>query len=198
MASQVDSELSDLFSGDVEDFDFQLSMPSSPSLATQLQGPNFTASSQASSEAGSSRLTRGLSVSNQKAKGRTSQVWNHCSFPPDAIVHNARGKSIWQCKYCFTILQEKGGTGHMITHLREKCKINLQTSHEARIERYQQGIEESFRNVINQNPDYKRRRLNTTTYTESVDPSILEDLYVKWITSCGVSFNMVGREEFRS
>jgi hypothetical protein len=170
MASQVDSELSDLFSGDVEDFDFQLSMPSSPSLATQLQA-NFTASSQASSEAGSSRLTRGLSVSNQKAKGRTSQVWNHCSFPPDAIVYNTRGKSIWQCKYCFTILQEKGGTGHMITHLREKCKINLQTSHEARIERYQQGIEESFRNVINQNPDYKRRRLNTTTYTESVDPS---------------------------
>jgi hypothetical protein len=71
MASQVDSELSDLFSGDVEDFDFQLSMPSSPSLATQLQA-NFTASSQASSEAGSSRFTRGLSVSNQNAKGRTS------------------------------------------------------------------------------------------------------------------------------
>lgn len=86
----------------------------------------------------------------------------------------------------------------MITHLREKCKINLQSSHEARIERYQQGIEESFRNVMNQNPDYKRRRLNTTADTESVDPSILEDLYVKWITSCGVSFNMVGREEFRS
>ena len=61
MASQVDSEPSDLFSGDVEDSNLQLSMPSSPSLATQLQA-NFTASSQASSEAGSSPHTWGLSV----------------------------------------------------------------------------------------------------------------------------------------
>jgi hypothetical protein len=121
MASQVDSKPSDLFSGDFKDFDFQLSVPSSPSLAAQLQA-SFAASSQASSEAGSARLTRGLSVSNQKAKGRISQVWNHCSFPPDTIVLNARGKAIWQCKCCFTILQEKGGTGHMFTHLREKCK----------------------------------------------------------------------------
>ena len=56
----------------------------------------------------------------------------------------------------------------------------------------------SFQNVENQNPDYKRRRLDNTIDTKTLDPDMLEDLYVKWITACGVSFNMVGRPEFRA
>lgn len=153
MALQVDSELSGVQREDSIDLDFELSRATSLSLPLlQPQtSPSSQASSQVSSQAPSQASTNfgslqsrtgagGIRPSGQKAKGRTSSVWNHCPFPPDAIYLNSKGKSVWQCKYCKAVLTEKGGTAHMFNHLRDKHEINLKTSYKARTERYQQGL----------------------------------------------------------
>jgi hypothetical protein len=49
-----------------------------------------------------------------------------------------------------------------------------------------------------QNLEHKRRRLENETDTNSINPAMLEDLYVTWITSCGIPFEMVTRDEFRA
>ena len=55
---------------------------------------------------------------------------------------------------------------------------------------------------------HKRRKLDNSTEEEAtkensragrdIDPDMLENLYVQWVTACGVSFEMVTREEFRA
>jgi hypothetical protein len=46
---------------------------------------------------------------------------------------------------------------------------------------------------------HKRRRLAEEPDTEhTMDPAVLEHLYVRWITACSISFRMVSREEFRA
>jgi hypothetical protein len=49
-----------------------------------------------------------------------------------------------------------------------------------------------------QTVEHKRRRLENETDTNSINPAVLEDLYVTWITSCGIPFEMVTRDEFRA
>jgi len=48
-----------------------------------------------------------------------------------------------------------------------------------------------------QTTDYKRRCLSTIA-THDVDPAVLEQLYVRWITTCSVSFRMAKQAEFRA
>jgi hypothetical protein len=75
----------------------------------------------------------------------------------------------------------------------------VQTSYEIRIDSYQQGIDESFAWTQAWNQDYKRRRLNDSNPTRSLDPDVLEDLYIAWIiTATGIPFEMAGNVEFRA
>ena len=53
--------------------------------------------------------------------------------------------------------------------------------------------------------NHKRRRLdirdegdNERGQGSELDPAVLERLYIAWITTCGVAFEMVERKEFRA
>jgi hypothetical protein len=49
-----------------------------------------------------------------------------------------------------------------------------------------------------QEASHTYRHLNSNTNGATLDLSILEQLYVHWITSCNVAFYIVEREEFRT
>jgi hypothetical protein len=61
----------------------------------------------------------------------------------------------------------------------------------------QANIKSAFERAA-QSGEHKRRRLNSVITTESLDPDVLERLYIQWLTQCGISFAMVERIEFRS
>ena len=62
--------------------------------------------------------------------------------------------------------------------------------------------------VATQNNNFRRRKLDNGTFVDGrdeelsfgshIDGNILEDIYVAWITACGVPFEIVEREEFRA
>ncbi|KAK9360192.1 hypothetical protein V1504DRAFT_455755 [Lipomyces starkeyi] len=59
----------------------------------------------------------------------------------------------------------------------------------------QANIADAFKNA-RQTPDYKRRCLSRGA-TRELDPALVEQLYVRWITTCGISFHMATLPEFR-
>ena len=128
---------------------------------------------------------------------RTSRVWDYCRFPRDTIVRDSLRRSIWQCKLCQQTYTEAGGLKNVRNHLRTH-KIHLETRHEAIIGRNQLGIQEAMTRGSSQSQGYKRRRLDGGDRPTTLDPSVLEDLYITWITAHGVPFKMVEYREFRS
>jgi len=182
--------------------------PSSPILPQDSTSNVSLSTSQASSSQAlqasfftslyASAQDSALTISPIKARARRAKHREHTPFPFDAVVKNRSGKTCWQCKYCKVVYLDKGGTTHIYDHLLERHNINLKNEREVHQERTQQTIQESYANVDAQKPDHKRRRLIHSNVPEALDPDILEDLYVKWISACGVSMNMCARPEFRA
>ena len=130
----------------------------------------------------------------EKHRIRTSFVWSHMPGPANTIYQKGVPEVIyWRCKYCPKEYRESGGTAHIAGHLRaihkvidtpqEQQKISQQLSISAAMER---GLE----------TQHKRRRLDTIQ-SNTIDPSTLEQLFIRWISRCSVSFRMTEIPEFR-
>jgi hypothetical protein len=129
-------------------------------------------------------------------KRRYSKVWHHTPVDHNKVTLNANGKSIWQCKYCAKEYLESGGTTIIAGHLKDKHNINISSTQEARTALMQANISDAFERA-QQSSDYKRRCLSTTK-SHNLDPAVLEQLYIRWITTCSVSFRMATLPEFRA
>lgn len=221
MDSQALHNLSDLLTSDPPvDFDFTFP-PEADSLPTHSPTPEAiqdsintsllrVSSSVPSSQTGSSSQSsffagvfaagqaKGLTISPIKGRGRTTPIWDHTPYAKDDVILNSKGKSVWQCKYCRIIYAESGGTRHINEHLLKGHKIELKTNAQIRLAASQQVLEDSFASVRHQNTGHKRRRMVSGNGIESFEPDVAEDLYVKWITSCGISLNMASLPEFRA
>jgi hypothetical protein len=136
---------------------------------------------------------------------RTSEVWDHSFYSRHKITKNSKGQSIWRCKYCPKTYVETGGTGNAKAHLVKHHSRQIQTQNEKRIKGYQQTIDMAQFRAQSDAANYKRRRLDVRDEGDNgrgqgseLDPAVLEQLYVAWITTCGVAFEMVERKEFRA
>ena len=107
---------------------------------------------------------------------------------------NRYGKAVWRCKYCRKEYQETSGTAVVTTHLSDAHAIAITSMQAMKTLSRQSNISEAFQRGQG---DYKRRCLSTVD-TQTLDPAVLEHLYIRWIVSCGVSFRMASREEFRT
>jgi hypothetical protein len=85
----------------------------------------------------------------------------------------------------------------LATHLRIHHQIDLETRQAARKSGIQADIITAFQQV-SQSSDHKRRRLDNVYSVQSIDPAMLQHLYVQWVTSCGISFRMATSKEFRA
>ena len=136
---------------------------------------------------------------------RTSEVWDHSFYSRHKITRNSKGQSIWRCKYCSKTYVDTGRTGNAKAHLVKHHSRQIQTQNEKRIKGYQQTIDMAQFRAQSDAANYKRRRLdirdegdNGRGQGSELDPAVLEQLYVAWITTCGVAFEMVERKEFRA
>lgn len=131
-----------------------------------------------------------------KKRARTSQVWDHTPFERNAIIKNVRDRVIWRCKYCRKEYLEDGGTTIIVAHLKEH-KIDISSAQVQRTVAIQSNIANAFARAEQQS-DHKRRCLAPINGESTIEPAVLEHLYVQWITSCGIAFRMVTIPEFRA
>lgn len=129
-------------------------------------------------------------------KRRYSKVWHYTPVGRNEVTLNAKGKSIWRCKYCTKEYLESGGTTVISAHLRDRHNIDISSTQESRTALMQATIVDAFERG-QQTTDYKRRCLSTIA-THNLDPAVLEQLYVRWITTYSVSFRMAKQAEFRA
>jgi hypothetical protein len=129
-------------------------------------------------------------------KKRYSKVWHHTPVDRNEVTLNAKGKSIWRCKYCTKEYLESGGTTVITGHLKDQYNIDISSTQEARTALMQANIADAFENA-QQTTNYKRRCLSSIA-THDLDPAVIEQLYVRWITTCSVSFRMATLSEFRA
>jgi RimJ/RimL family protein N-acetyltransferase len=128
------------------------------------------------------------------AKRRFSKVWDHTPVGKYDIVRNHNGKSIWQCRYCLKEYIESGGTTIITGHLKEHG-ISISSTQETRTASIQNNITDAFHKAEQSN---QKRRCLSTIATHDLDPAVIEQLYVRWITTCSVSFRMATLPEFRA
>lgn len=172
-ALEMSSQLSDILSRlDSE----PLESLGSPALSAALPSPSATASA--------------------ATKRRYSKVWHYISMDRNEVTLNAKGKSIWRCKYCAKEYLESGGTTVIVSHLKERHDIDIASSQEARAALLQVTIADAFKKA-QQTTSYKQRCLSTVA-NQTLDPAVVEQLYVRWITTCSVPFRMATLSEFRA
>ena len=128
------------------------------------------------------------------ASRRFSKVWDHTPVSHCDIIRNYQGRLIWRCRYCLKEYLESGGTKIITRHLKEH-DIDISSTQESQTTSIQSNIAEAFDKAKEIN--YKRRCLSTVA-TEALDPAVIEQLYVQWITTCGVPFCMATILEFRA
>ena len=145
---------------------------------------------------GSPVLNRMLSSASTStsATRRSSKVWDHTPAGKYDVIRNHKGKSIWQCRYCLKEYVESGGTAIITGHLKEHGII-ISSTQETRTASIQSNIADAFHKAEQTN--HKRRCLSNIAACD-LDPAVLEQLYVQWITTCGVSFRMATLAEFRA
>lgn len=172
MSSQQSSAvLSDLLS---DDFDEEESKPSTPTSGHQSRSHSRS----------------------RKRRARTSWVWDHVPDTEEGrarIWTNDSGRSVWKCKFCPQTYMESGGTKNIARHLKGHNIYEEQT--------HSLAVEATIRHAFKRGEEasHSRRRLNSNDGTgDQLDPGTLEQLFVKWITSCNISFRMVERDEFRA
>jgi hypothetical protein len=160
---------------------------------SSISSPSIPLESQASASDISSPI---LSTSYRR---RTADIWQHCLYPQSTVIRNKQGAVVWTCRICRIQYMISGGTATIRKHLTNKHRLDVSSSNETRINGYQQGIDESFARVqaSQQSSQYKRRRLDSSKDEGLLDPAVLEDLYIRWITAASIPFEMVGNNEFR-
>ena len=139
-----------------------------------------------------------VSTPSRSSNRRTSLVWDYTSFNNrNQVVLNKDNKVIWCCRYCPQEYVESGGTAIIFSHLNKAHEIDPRTLQETVKSKAQGTIKAAFELAV-QSGEHKRRRLDSQISTETLDPTVLERLYVQWLTRCGIPFVMVQRVEFRA
>jgi hypothetical protein len=183
MDSQASDALSIIDSDQFNDVQSHLSSAIAVGVPPQSQ----SVTSQATSPAA------GIS---QSRKLWTLPIWDYTKVGRFDLVVNARGKETWNCKLCSKEYIVSGGTGIIVAHLKTSHSINIKAARDSRTSGYEYTIQAAFARP--QSIEQKRQKLNSTRDGASLDPKILEDLYIRWIVACGISFQMVSILEFRT
>jgi uncharacterized C2H2 Zn-finger protein len=144
-------------------------------------------------ESSESQPSKVLSI---QRRGRKSWVWNHTPDLDRNTIHTTHdGKSLWKCSYCTQVYAETSGTTVAIRHLLKAHKITEESSQLRRLKARDLDIAQAFaRGSLNTS----KRRCLSSIATETLEPEVIEQLYVRLIVCCSLSFRLVEREEFRS
>ena len=127
-----------------------------------------------------------------KKRPRTSKIWDYTPGSHNDSFVNSIGKAVWRCKFCRKEYLETTGSKAVMLHLESAHSITIQSMQVIKTLSRQASITEAFQHTSG----HKRRNLAADTGT--LDGSLIEVLYIRWITACGIAFRMVEIEEFRT
>jgi hypothetical protein len=157
-----------------------LSVPGTELFITDSQ-----ASIPMSREQQSNRSTSPRSSLVSVKRSRTSFVWKHMPGPVNTIY--IRGQQVyWRCQYCTREYRESGGTAYIALHLKIAHDIQDEVKQQ-RASSQQLSIASAFQH--GEESQHKRRRLNSSI--NSINPASLEQLFVRWISSCSIPFRLL-------
>jgi hypothetical protein len=94
----------------------------------------------------------------------------------------------WRCQYCPREYRESGGTTVIANHLK---------THEVYDEKYGKATNQqlSILRAFQHGEDSQAKRRRVTD--NSINPATLQQVLIRWIARCSVSFRMIERSEFR-
>jgi ribosomal protein L37AE/L43A len=198
MASQASSVLSSIGGQDWSDIDPQLRPQSSP-LGSSSPVPSSAPINPDADDTAEAKVS-------QK---RTSEVWDHSFYSRHKITLNKQGQSIWRCKYCSKTYVDSGGTSNAKKHLHKHHSRQIHSQNEKRVKGHQGQIDMAEFRAQSNSANRKRRRLDGGVNDSEagdygrgqgcdLNPDVLEQLYIAWITTCGVAFEMAEKQEFRA
>jgi hypothetical protein len=133
-----------------------------------------------------------------KPRPRTCWVFNHMpdSDPETKYFSQANGRVEWRCKYCPKKYLLNGGTRCPKDHLRTIHSIDETSPRDNKTRKRQLSMEDSV--AMAKNHPQSRRRLSGEASGLSIDPDILEKLYINFLASCNQAFYLVESTAFRS
>jgi hypothetical protein len=132
------------------------------------------------------------------ARPRTCWVFNHMpdEDPETKDFNLTNGRMEWRCKYCPKKYLLNGGTRCPKVHLRAIHLIDEKSSRDNKTRKRQLSMEDSI--TMAKNHPHSRRRLSEEASGLSIDPNVLEKLYINFLASCNQPFRLVECPAFRS
>jgi hypothetical protein len=170
----------------------------SPTLTSSSIAPSSSLSQAISAVQPSIASSSDPSLLRSRSTKRTSKVWDYYRYERYYIARDTQHRSIWACKLCSRTYIEAGGLKNARKHLRNTHNVAIDTKHNIIVGQTQLGTEKAIARGGSQSQTYKRRRLDGTDRPSTLDPAVLEDLYITWITTHSVAFKMVEYQAFRS
>jgi hypothetical protein len=116
--------------------------------------------------------------------------------PETKYFNLTNGRMEWRCKYCPKKYLLNGGTRCPKVHLRVIHSIDEKTSRDNKTGKRQLSMEESV--AMAKKHPHGRRRLSEEASGLSIDPDVLEKLYINFLASCNQPFRLVECPAFRS
>jgi hypothetical protein len=132
------------------------------------------------------------------ARPRTCWVFNHMpdEDPETKYFNLANGRMEWRCKYCPKKYLLNGGTRCPKVHLRAIHLIDEKSPRDNKVKKRQLSMEDSI--TMAKKYPHSRRRLSEEASGLSIDPDVLEKLYINFLASCNQPFRLVECSAFRS
>jgi hypothetical protein len=137
-----------------------------------------------------------------KSKPRTSWIFHHMpDKDPETVYKNSiTSKEEWRCRYCPKTYALSGGTAAPTAHLIDPISkkghgLAKNSPRETKAKNQQSTIENAIATAESQN--FKRRKLNHEP-GDTINPGILEVLYVQFLVACSLPFRLVECPEFRA
>jgi len=172
-----------------------------PSVASRTSSPL----SQLSSEGQESQMVAAnaeVPRLSSKSKPRTSWIFHHMpDKDPETVYKNSiTSKEEWRCRYCPKTYALSGGTAAPTAHLIDPISkkghgLAKNSPRETKAKNQQSTIENAIATAESQN--FKRRKLNHEP-GDTINPGILEVLYVQFLVACSLPFRLVECPEFRA
>ena len=116
--------------------------------------------------------------------------------PETKYFNLTNGRVEWRCKYCPKKYLLNGGTRCPKAHLCAIHSINETSARDNRTRKRQLLMEDSV--AMAKKHPHSRRRLSDEASGLSIDPDVLEKLYINFLASCNQPIRLVECSAFRS
>ena len=130
---------------------------------------------------------------------RTAWVYKYMRGTEDMqkVFYNAEGKEEWRCRFCTQNYLLSGGNHAIKKHLTIQHDIYEDSPIDKKAKNIQIAIESAITSAM-ENPQKRRKLVDSGGGELPLDGGVLEVLYIKFIAACNIPLRLVENPEFRA